>query len=58
MDLSCPREKTYLVRSLHRDVREPALEFYVKVNEKYPDVFIFPDNSLKISIAFPALRDS
>jgi hypothetical protein len=31
MELSCPREKTDLVRSLHRDVREPALEFYVKV---------------------------
>jgi hypothetical protein len=31
MELSCPREKTDLVRSLHRDIREPALEFCVKV---------------------------
>jgi hypothetical protein len=32
MELSCLREKTYLVRSLYSDVCEPALEFCVKVD--------------------------
>ena len=63
MELSCPREKTYLVRSLHSDVREPTLEFCAK---NIFDIFIklylqvragrFTD--IGISTAFPALRDS